>query len=659
MNPLRAFDGFKSQASQRVVDAWFVASLFGFALAAASYYVGVGIVHFDGRLLNGHTVAGFGVAKEVGYFAALNWSVCGALMVPGLVVCSLKMHAAMEQTLRTLADRSMVRTKDDFKIVTADQLVARWKHDRALGLLVPFLAGAAAFSFIMLGWLTEVAIPSMHGISSQDMLSIGSNAEEFDWSISCLMNNGQHVMGGCTGSMIFSLVAYLFIPAFNTAYAFSCMIDATRFVAFACGETRSPELADSDGALLPTGWVLVASPAQADDPRCGFSAFAPFVTPFLGMVMFILLTLFLVITQNTYLRDPNSHDILDFFSQDFFGVISAVAGLQDGHMNLAAAIAQLLRSDKAVSLFNPKTLFSLFTYFFVVILCVSASVALIRRAAAGGRELAIEHISELAAETGQNRDNLRARLDSMTFWPLAWITQRATVLVIVFMSLALLSFRLALFPTAIGVGLLVAALWQRQRSRTDAAKHQRPGAATPIALAHSASPMSQRVRSGVRVNLLISYRRSDSDAIAGRIRDNIAMHFGESSVFMDIDSVPFGTDFRESINAALGRTDMVLAIIGKNWLGTGKDGRPRVWEEGDPVRFEIESTLKLSIPVIPILVQGATMPAADELPPSLRDFSFRNAVTVDSGRDFHPHLDRLIRSMEHSLEGRAGPAPTT
>src|ERR1700689_2831023 len=55
MNPLRAFDGFKSQASQRVVDAWFVASLFGFALAAASYYVGVGIVHFDGRLLNGNT----------------------------------------------------------------------------------------------------------------------------------------------------------------------------------------------------------------------------------------------------------------------------------------------------------------------------------------------------------------------------------------------------------------------------------------------------------------------------------------------------------------------------------------------------------------------------------------------------------------------------
>jgi hypothetical protein len=62
--------------------------------------------------------------------------------------------------------------------------------------------------------------------------------------------------------------------------------------------------------------------------------------------------------------------------------------------------------------------------------------------------------------------------------------------------------------------------------------------------------------------IVISYRRADSDAIAGRMRDRLANHFGENSVFMDIDSIPIGMDFRQHIQDTLARCDILIAVIG-------------------------------------------------------------------------------------------------
>ena len=76
--------------------------------------------------------------------------------------------------------------------------------------------------------------------------------------------------------------------------------------------------------------------------------------------------------------------------------------------------------------------------------------------------------------------------------------------------------------------------------------------------------------------ILISYRRSDSSAIAGRIFDRLSHHYGEDSVFMDVDSIPIGIDFRNHIQDTLLRTDILLAVIGTNWLGRGADGVVRM-----------------------------------------------------------------------------------
>jgi Polyglycine hydrolase-like, structural repeat/TIR domain len=156
--------------------------------------------------------------------------------------------------------------------------------------------------------------------------------------------------------------------------------------------------------------------------------------------------------------------------------------------------------------------------------------------------------------------------------------------------------------------------------------------------------------------ITISYRRADSDAIAGRIRDRLARHYGDRAVFMDIDSIPFGIDFREHIQSELANNDVLVAVIGPNWLGAGEGGRLRIAEETDPVRIEVETALARKIPVIPVLVQGAAMPRPDELPDTMKSFAFHNAAQVDTGRDFHPHVDRLIRSMDRILQGK-GAAP--
>jgi TIR domain len=153
----------------------------------------------------------------------------------------------------------------------------------------------------------------------------------------------------------------------------------------------------------------------------------------------------------------------------------------------------------------------------------------------------------------------------------------------------------------------------------------------------------------------ISYRRKDSDAITGRIFDRLVTHYGANAVFRDIDNIPPGYDFRKYISGALEDTDILLAIVGPQWTGK-TEGRTRIHEITDLVRIEIEAALRKDIPVVPLLVGNATMPDPSELPDTLKDFAFRNAVKVDALEDFDDHLKRLIRNLDRLLETR-GKAP--
>lgn len=124
------------------------------------------------------------------------------------------------------------------------------------------------------------------------------------------------------------------------------------------------------------------------------------------------------------------------------------------------------------------------------------------------------------------------------------------------------------------------------------------------------------------------------------------------SVFWDVDSIPLGVDFRAYLDEQVAKCDVFLAVIGRDWLrGKGRKGKSRLEDPGDFVRIEIESALTRQIPVIPVLVGGASIPPAERLPVSLQDLSYRNGIVVRPDPDFHRDMDRLIRLLEQSISG--------
>jgi hypothetical protein len=158
--------------------------------------------------------------------------------------------------------------------------------------------------------------------------------------------------------------------------------------------------------------------------------------------------------------------------------------------------------------------------------------------------------------------------------------------------------------------------------------------------------------------IAISYRRSDSSAIAGRIFDRLVAHYGRESVFMDIEDIPFGVDFRKHIQATLQSADILLVLVGPQWIGSERTGSIRIRETADPVRVEVEIALNRGMPVLPILIDSAKMPLSTDLPESLHDFAFLNAADVAIGRDFHTHMVRLIGAIDRTALPSNSDAPT-
>ena len=144
--------------------------------------------------------------------------------------------------------------------------------------------------------------------------------------------------------------------------------------------------------------------------------------------------------------------------------------------------------------------------------------------------------------------------------------------------------------------------------------------------------------------ILVSYRREDSAAYAGRLADRLRQRFGADNVFVDIDTIQPGQDFVESIEASVGSCDALVAVIGRNWLsGSDTTGRRRLDNPDDYVRREIATALRRGVRVIPALVGGATMPVASELPDDLPTLVRRQALEITDTR-FHHDADRLIQS---------------
>jgi len=134
-------------------------------------------------------------------------------------------------------------------------------------------------------------------------------------------------------------------------------------------------------------------------------------------------------------------------------------------------------------------------------------------------------------------------------------------------------------------------------------------------------------------SIFISYRRDDSAGYAGRLASDLERVFGDAPVFQDVEDIQPGADFVEAIDRAVGSSTVLLAVIGRQWLGaTDQAGHRRLDDPRDFVRAEIGAALRRGIVVIPVLVEGAAMPRAEQLPDDLAPLVRHQAIELSDTR---------------------------
>ena len=134
----------------------------------------------------------------------------------------------------------------------------------------------------------------------------------------------------------------------------------------------------------------------------------------------------------------------------------------------------------------------------------------------------------------------------------------------------------------------------------------------------------------------------DHKNLATYVPNRHADSWSSRRVFRDVQ-----VDFRDHIATQLESCEFFLAVIGRDWLELkGEHAIRRIDHPADHVRLETQVALGKGVPVIPVLVRGARMPTESELPDTLKDSSYRNAISVRPDPDFHRDMDRLVSQIK-------------
>ena len=153
--------------------------------------------------------------------------------------------------------------------------------------------------------------------------------------------------------------------------------------------------------------------------------------------------------------------------------------------------------------------------------------------------------------------------------------------------------------------------------------------------------------------IFINYRRTDSGGYSSHLYDRLTRQFSNDEVFMDIDDIDLGKDFREVLQKKLSTVEVGIVLIGEKWLDIKDEttGQRRLDDKKDFVRFEIATMLERKILVIPVLVGDANLPEARQLPEPLAPLLDRQAHRINiNSRDFLRDTEKLIKSIQRYLE---------
>jgi hypothetical protein len=152
--------------------------------------------------------------------------------------------------------------------------------------------------------------------------------------------------------------------------------------------------------------------------------------------------------------------------------------------------------------------------------------------------------------------------------------------------------------------------------------------------------------------VFLCYRREDAAGYAIAVQERLAKEFG-TDVFIDVDNIPIGTNFVKALKKEVAKCEVLLAVLGKGWFDArDEDGNRRLENPNDFVRIEIAAALQRGIPVVPILLDGAKIPSAAQLPKELEELSFRQGIDLHLS-SFSRDIDRLIQGLRSPSEKAA------
>jgi CHASE2 domain-containing sensor protein len=151
--------------------------------------------------------------------------------------------------------------------------------------------------------------------------------------------------------------------------------------------------------------------------------------------------------------------------------------------------------------------------------------------------------------------------------------------------------------------------------------------------------------------IFISYRREDSPANARLLHERLSAKFGASRVFMDVDGIDPGEEWRRRLDAEIERATHVLVLIGRRWLSAADAAGRRLDNPQDNVRWEVCESLRRGKRVIPVLVDQVGLPSTGDLPEPIRPLAEKNFFALS-----HLRFDKDVEALIEALSGEVPPA---
>jgi TIR domain len=142
--------------------------------------------------------------------------------------------------------------------------------------------------------------------------------------------------------------------------------------------------------------------------------------------------------------------------------------------------------------------------------------------------------------------------------------------------------------------------------------------------------------------IFLSYRQADDRGSTNNLYSHLVQAFGKPAIFLDVMTIPHGTDFQAYIEETMRQCTVVLVIIGPRWLDATNEKGRRLDQAHDPVRIEVETALRQRKRIIPVLIDDAPMPAAEALPESMRPLQLQNAAPLHNNQYFTQDINTLL-----------------